>query len=45
MNYSKKFIALGGVVAITFLIKYNTIFFFFLQIGQFRGGPQVYAPE
>lgn len=26
MNYSKKFIALGGVVAITFLIKYNTIF-------------------
>lgn len=38
MNYSKKFIALGGVVAITFLIKYNTIFAGYEQIGQFRGG-------
>ena len=38
MNYSKKFIARGGVVAITFLIKYNTIFAGYEQIGQFRGG-------
>jgi len=38
MNYSKRFIALGGVVAITFLIKYNTIFAGYEQIGQFRGG-------
>ncbi|MDD6306859.1 MAG: lectin like domain-containing protein [Clostridiales bacterium] len=38
MNYSKRFIALGGVVAITFLIKYNTFFSGYEQISNFRGG-------
>lgn len=38
MNYSKRFIAFGGIVAITLLIKYNSFFSGYEQITSFRGG-------
>lgn len=38
MNCSKRFIAFGGIVAITFLIKFNTLLEGYEKIGSFRGG-------
>jgi len=38
MTYSKRFIALGGIVAITLLIKYHTFFSGYEQVASFRGG-------
>lgn len=38
MTYSKRFIAFGGIVAITLLIKYHTFFSGYEQVASFRGG-------
>lgn len=38
MTYSKRFIAFGGIVAITLLIKYHTFFSGYEQVARFRGG-------
>lgn len=38
MNGSKRFIAFGGIVAITLLIKFNTLLEGYEKIGSFRGG-------
>lgn len=37
MRYSKRFIAFGGILAIAFLIKYNTITSDYEQVNNFRG--------
>lgn len=47
MRYSKRFIAMGGLLAVAFFIKYNTVMSGYEQIEKFRGAeiaPEIWNP-